>query len=480
MKVALHNERLPLFWRYLCVLGMQLICMTFTLASERGDLKNGGPEASATSSLDDLKARPEITVTGRVTDETNAPLPGVNVLLKGTNNGTATDVNGAYTLTIPDDAANGTIIFSFIGYVTTEEPINGRSVIDVVLGTDVQNLNEVVVIGYQTVEKKDLTGAVSLVDPAASNRVTANSLAESIQGLAPGVTVRNGGGPGQMARIEIRGAASFTNTDPLYVIDGMIADANTTINNNDIESIQILKDASAAAIYGSRAANGVIIITTKKGKPGEPKVTASTRLSVSEIPKRYDMMNAQEYVITNSNAFQADNFPVQPAVANYDGSVDVNWADELLRTGVVQDHNASISGGSENSNYLISAGYFKDKGTLIARDFDRKSLRVNTETRRGKFKLGENLSITSSNYNRPEEGGAFAGNPFSDAMEAEVLAQHPVPPIQRDQLALGEVLGQGASGVIHGATWQAPRSDGNTRRASAASRFSVPRTAGYA
>src|SRR5690606_24625007 len=159
------------------------------------------------------------------------------------------------------------------------------------LTPDVTSLEEVVVIGYQTVEKRDLTGAVSMIDPEASRSVTATSLAESIQGLAPGVTVRNGGAPGQMARIEIRGAASFTDTNPLYVIDGMIADANTTINTNDIESIQILKDASAAAIYGSRAANGVIIVTTRRGTEGEPKVGFSAKYGLQQIPKRWDLMD---------------------------------------------------------------------------------------------------------------------------------------------------------------------------------------------
>jgi len=193
--------------------------------------------------------------------------------------------------------------------------------------------------------------------------------------------------------------------------------------------MQVLKDASAAAIYGSRAANGVIIITTKKGKSGEPKVSASTRVSVSQIPKTYDMMNAQEYVITNTNAYQADGYPIQPAVAAYDGSIDTDWKNELLRTGLVQDHNASISGGNENSNFLMSAGYFKDKGTLIAREFDRKSFRVNAETRRGRFKIGENLSITSSNYNRPESGGAFAGNPFYD-----MFSSLPIIPVRSERL----------------------------------------------
>ena len=162
----------------------------------------------------------------------------------------------------------------------------GRSVINVQLREDIQALEEVVVIGYQTVRKKDLTGAAAVISAEAAERVTAASVAESIQGLAPGVTVRNGGAPGQGAAIEIRGVSSFSNTNPLYVIDGMIADANPTINTNDIESIQILKDASAAAIYGSRAANGVIIITTKQGREGAATVSFSAKYGINLLTFR--------------------------------------------------------------------------------------------------------------------------------------------------------------------------------------------------
>ena len=417
MKEALHDGRWLLFKCYLCVLAMQLTCINYTNAHAKSEARGNNEVARSTSGL-------AVTITGRVTDETNAALPGVNVLVKGTSNGTATDSNGAYSLTIPDDAANGVIVFSFIGYVTMEEPINGRSVIDVVLRADVQNLNEVVVIGYQTVEKKDLTGAVSLVDPASSNRVTANSLAESIQGLAPGVTVRNGGAPGQMSRIEIRGAASFTNTDPLYVIDGMIADANTTINNNDIESIQILKDASAAAIYGSRAANGVIIITTKQGTEGEAKVSFSAKYGIQQVPKRWDVMNNVEFA--EMQRTQYENSGVTPPVSvtsGFDPAVNTDWQEEVIRTGTLQDYNLSISGGSKTGTYLISGSYFTNDGVLIGNSFNRGSLRVNTRSKKGRVTFGENLVLTNTNIRAPSEG-----NPFYDLPQ-----MLPIIPVQGDQ-----------------------------------------------
>lgn len=209
-------------------------------------------------------------LTGQVLDENNAGLPGVSVIEKGTQNGTSTDANGNFVLNVADEAT--TLTVSSVGYVTQDVAIANQTTLSIKLVPDNRTLNEVVVIGYQTIRKRDVTGANDVINRAQSNKVTANSLAESIQGLSPGVTVRNTGVPGQQASIQIRGVASFLNTDPLYVIDGMIADANPTINNDDIESIQVLKDASAAAIYGSRAANGVIIITTKQGREGAPRV----------------------------------------------------------------------------------------------------------------------------------------------------------------------------------------------------------------
>ena len=207
------------------------------------------------------EVRINATITGRVTDEKGEGLPGVSVVVKGTTTGTATDVNGAYSLNVPD--LNGTLVFSFVGYLPQEVAIANREAIDISLAPDVKTLNEVVVIGYQSVARRDLTGAVSTISPAQANRVTANSVAESLQGLAAGVTVRNTGQPGVGAKIDIRGAGTFGANEPLYVIDGMLSSATPDFNPNDIESIQILKDASATAIYGSAGNSGVILITTK-------------------------------------------------------------------------------------------------------------------------------------------------------------------------------------------------------------------------
>lgn len=351
------------------------------------------------------------TVSGKVTDNKGAGIPGVNVVLKGTSTGTTTDEDGEFNLGIPEDNMNnGVLVFSFIGYTTVEETIGGRTNITIALTEDVTSLNEVVVIGYQTIEKKDLTGAVSVVNPATANAVSANSVGETLQGLSPGVTVRTSGAPGQMSRIEIRGAASFTNTDPLYVIDGMIADANTTINNNDIESIQILKDASAAAIYGSRAANGVIIITTKKGKEGTPKVGFAAKYGFQNIPKRWDLMDNREFAATQSTQYQNSGLPPLSSVStNFNAAVNTDWQDQMIRTGSMEDYNLTLSGGSQSSSYLISGSYFRNEGVLIGHSFKRGSLRVNTTTTRGRVTFGENLVLTNTNIRTPREG-----NPFYD------------------------------------------------------------------
>lgn len=354
----------------------------------------------------------EITVSGIVTDNTdNSPLPGVNVALKGTAIGTQTDANGRYSLSIPSD---GTLIFSSLGYLTQEVQTAGRTTIDLSMPTDTKQLEEVVIIGYQTVNRKDLTGATSVVSAQNTQRLASRSLPEQLQGLAAGVSVRTGGAPGQEAVVNIRGLSTFGgNAQPLYVIDGMFSDPNTTINPNDIETIQILKDASAAAIYGSRAGNGVIIITTKKGKEGPMKVSASAKYGISTVPNTYNMVNGQEYVDISTRAYQNAGYALQPGVANYNGT-NTNWKNITLGTGHLQDYNVTLSGGDKNSKVLVSGGHLRDEGTLLGHSFERTSFRVNSETGRGRFKISENLMLSSSTRRSPVQGNFEVGNPWYD------------------------------------------------------------------
>lgn len=351
----------------------------------------------------------QIVVTGTVTSATGETLPGVNVMLKGSTIGTTTDINGHYSLTLAD--GNGTLVFSYIGYETQEVQISNRSKVDAILkGTD-KSLNEVVVIGYQTVRKKDLTGAVSLINTQESSQITGATMGETLQGLSPGVTVRTSGAPGNNPEIEIRGIGSLLSSAPLYVIDGMLSDPNVTINSDDIESIQILKDASAAAIYGSRAANGVVIITTKQGKSGPPKLTFSVKYGWQQLPKTWDVMNASQYAATKRQEYSDAGLPVPPSVAaaTFNSAVNTNWQALDERTGNDADYNVSLSGGSAFSKYLVSLSYYNDQSVLQANSFNRTSLRINTETKKGILTFGENAVFTNSNTWTPTEG-----NPFYD------------------------------------------------------------------
>lgn len=360
-------------------------------------------------------------VTGRVLDEKGQSLPGVTVVLKGTNSGTTTNAEGIYTLTVPD--GNAVLTFSFIGYASQDVAVNNRSTVDVTLAPTATALNEVVVIGYQTVRRRDVTGANAVVNAADASRVTAQSLAESVQGLSPGVTVRNTGVPGQQASIQIRGVASFLNTDPLYIIDGMIADANPTINTDDIESIQILKDASAAAIYGSRAANGVIIITTKQGKEGATRISFSGKYGVQQAYKRWDLTDAAGFAALQRTQYQNSGQapPASVATGTFNPNIDTDWQDQVLRTGNLQDYNLTLSGGSKTSTYLISGSYFNNTGYVRGSDFKRGSLRINSRSEFGRFTFGENLVLTNSNGNNIP-GGI---NPIYD-----MASNLPVIPVQ--------------------------------------------------
>lgn len=362
-------------------------------------------------------------VRGTVVDSsTGEAFPGVTVIEKGTSNGTVTDMDGNFQLQVRSDQS--TIIISFIGFLKQEIPLMGRSVVDITLDEDLSDLEEVVVIGYQTVKKKDLTGATAVVNTEKSSRVTAASLGESLQGLAPGVSIRNSGAPGQGAQVEIRGVASFINSNPLYVIDGMIADANPTINTNDIETIQILKDASAAAIYGSRAANGVIIITTKQGAAGEARVSVSAKYGIQQLPAGYNMMNNQQFAETQRTQFTNSGLtPPVSVTSQFDPSINTNWYDEGTRMGNAQDYNVTLSGGAENSSYLISGSFFQNKGVLLGNDFQRAALRINTKNKKGRVTFGENIVFTNSITNAP----GF-GNPFYD------MPLHlPIIPVQGDR-----------------------------------------------
>jgi TonB-linked SusC/RagA family outer membrane protein len=351
-------------------------------------------------------------IRGVLRTPTGEPLVGATVAVKGSTTSTTTNSNGEFSINAP---LGSTLVVSFIGYTTQEVPVTDKNLINVQMQTSNQEL-QAVVIGYQTVRRRDLTGATGVINMNNANRVTAQSVGEAIQGLVPGVTVRNGGRPGAESTIEIRGVSNFGVSRPLFVIDGMLADANVTVNPDDIASIQVLKDASAAAIYGSRAGNGVVIITTKKGKEGPAKISFSARYGIQQIPKKWDVMNASQFLATIQQQFQNSGAALPAGIASQvtNNTINTNWQGEIYRTGPVQDYNVGISGGSQTANFLLSAGYYKNKGVLIANEFDRASLRLNSEFRKGRLTLGENMLLSNSNGKNPGGGvNAFYEAPLS-------------------------------------------------------------------
>ncbi|MDF9799328.1 TonB-linked SusC/RagA family outer membrane protein [Catalinimonas alkaloidigena] len=338
----------------------------------------------------------EQTISGIVSDEDSGqPLPGVNVLAKGTTIGTVTDVEGQYRLTVGDDVS--TLVFSSIGYVSQEVPINDRNSINISLLPDVQSLSEVVVVGYGTQKKADVTGSVASVsEEALQSRPMAN-FEDALQGRSSGVQVRQAGGDlsGKFT-INIRGVGSVTGSnDPLVVVDGvpLFSGDFSTINPKDIASIDILKDASATAIYGSRAANGVVIVTTKKGKAGATQFTFSTDLGFEEITESFDVMSTEEQRLLFVEAFKNSNrdISVYDDPTNPAWQVDTDWQELGTRTAFRQNYNLGFSGGSEKTQFSGSASYLNREGTLLNSDLKSWSLRVNMNS-----ELNDWLKITTN------------------------------------------------------------------------------------
>ena len=348
---------------------------------------------------------------GRLLSPSGEPLSGATISVKGTANAAIADAQGRFTINAP---AGSTLVFSSVGYKTSEVAVTG-SEINQTLELEDNSLLQVVVIGYQAVRKKDLTGAVGIIDPGTANRNTSNTIAESIQGLSPGVTVRNSGQPGGAAKIDIRGAGTFANNNPLYIIDGMYSDATPDFNPQDVESIQILKDASAAAIYGSRAANGVIIITTKKGKPGPLRISGNIKAGIQSVHNRYDMMDANEYRDLATKLYQAGNLPVPTSLTtDFDPSINTDWQEEFLRTGAIGEYYLALSGAiSKRVNFYVSGNHFSNKGPVIDNSFSRSGFRINTSAKFGRITIGQNALFSWTNED-PIASAGVGVNPFVD------------------------------------------------------------------
>jgi TonB-linked SusC/RagA family outer membrane protein len=342
------------------------------------------------------------SISGTVTDENNQPLPGVNVIEKGTSNGTTTDASGTYALNVQDESS--VLVFSFIGYVSQEVSVNGRATVNVSLMPAVQSLQEVVVIGYGTTQKRDLTGSVASVKGEAFENVPVPRLDQALQGRVSGVQVTQvDGSPGARSTIRIRGGNSILgNNEPLYVIDGFIVGTDFNLNKiniNDIESIEILKDAAAISIYGTRGANGVVLVTTKSGSqlaPGKPTVSINAYRGVQYLANEVELLNGQELAVySNEDAeLRQAALPFQDLAS----VPDVNWISETTHDGFqapISNLDISVKGRNDNINYYISANYFDQEGIIKSSGIQKYIFRTNLDVNLSdKFKVGTRINIS--------------------------------------------------------------------------------------
>jgi len=346
----------------------------------------------------------QLSVSGKVTDGQGEPLPGASIVISGTQTGTTTDFDGNFELgSVTSDAV---LTISYIGFFTQQINVDGRSTINIVLSEDSNDLDEVVVIGYQSVKRSDIVGSVAVVDTEEMLKAPASNVGQMLQGRAAGVTVTSTGTPGASSSIKIRGLNSFSGQDsPLYVVDGMLINSlGADFNPNDIESIQVLKDAASTALYGSRGMNGVIVVTTKKGKQGPLKIDYDFYYGFQTIEKKLPLTNAAQFIEINNLAYQNNG----DASQGLRTGVDTDWQEELFKTGTISEHNINFSGGSENSNYFISLNYFDQEGAIVGPEFERYQIRINSQTKKGRFTFGENIALSRSNQRRVN------GNPFID------------------------------------------------------------------
>lgn len=370
-------------------------------------------------SLSFLANAQEIEVKGKVTDsESREILPGVNILVKGTTRGTTTDANGEFKLNV---SPNATLILSFIGYQTLEAPVNNQTILNFSLVADAKSLEEVVVVGYGTQRKVDLTGAVGSLRASdidiGSKPITSPD--QLLAGRVAGVQITNrSGDPGAPIDVRIRGVGTAGVNSPLWVIDGVpiVQTGNITVNTSsttesnplaginpaDIESIDVLKDASASAIYGARAANGVIIVTTKRGKDGKAQLTYDGYLGAGTAWKKLDVLNTAQYIDMQSKLGRD--------YSQFAGQPDVNWQDQVFRTSKVQNHNIGINGGNASANYFVGVGYMDQQGLELGQSFKRYSLKANSDIKVGKrIKVGESILLSSFDRSVQAEEAIYAG-----------------------------------------------------------------------
>ncbi|RXG29121.1 SusC/RagA family TonB-linked outer membrane protein [Leeuwenhoekiella marinoflava] len=342
------------------------------------------------------------TITGTVvSSDGNMPIPGVNVLVKGTNTGAVTDFDGNFSI---EANANDILIFTYLGFQEQEVVVGPQNILSVTLEEATAALDEIVVVGYGTQKKSDLTGSIAIIDASEAQKVSNSDVSQLLQGRSAGVTVTSGGQPGAAPNVRIRGVATFGDNQPLYIVDGVpVGTSIRDFNPNDIQSIQVLKDASAGAIYGSRAANGVVIITTKKGKKSSPlKIEYSGYYGIDEVAQNIPVLGREDYqMIVNEKRTNA-GLPLilgnDPNSDLFVDNINTDWQDVGLKSGTRQNHNFNFSGGGENITYNASVDYFKNEGVFVGNgpSYERYSGRINTVMEKGIFKISPSIYYSHS------------------------------------------------------------------------------------
>jgi len=382
-----------------------------------------------------ILANAQVAIKGNIRDENNMPLPGVTIIEKGTNNGSTTDLDGNFTINVNENAI---LVISYVGYLTEEIETKGLTEVRLQLVPDIISLGDVVVIGYGSVKRSDLTGAVTSIKSEDISRLPVTRVEEALQGKAAGVMVlQNSGQPGNAPVIRVRGLATINGGSPLVVVDGVAGGSLGDINPNDIESIEVLKDAASQAIYGSGGCNGVILISTKKGKTGLMQTTLDVYMGTQKVIHTVDVANAQEYAAIYNQFLEASD---QPAYFLYDDATktflsptdtmplaNTDWYDEIFRRAIMKNVFFSANGGSEKSNFYFSIGYSSQEGTLRRTFNDRYTLRLNSDHKlTNRIKIGQNFSILRNIFATQDERNEY-NSPVSTAMQ-----MLPIVPVYAD------------------------------------------------
>lgn len=360
----------------------------------------------------------QTTITGKITDAaTGEPLPGVNILVQGTTQGTITDNNGKYTL--PNVSESSVLIFSFIGYIQETITVGDQTVIDVALIEDITSLQEVVVVGYGTVRKSDLTGSVASVKADDIKAEGSSNIQMALQGKTSGVSIESGSGqPGSGVRILIRGTSTLNNNNPLYIVDGIPVENINNINSSDVESMEVLKDASASAIYGSRASNGVVLVTTKSGVDGETKFEVNANYGFQKLTKSLDVLNATQFAQVEKDGYVNSGLPVPERFQNpAQYGVGTDWQKELYRVAPTSSFDVSASGGNNNLNFSVSGGNINQEGIIQNTYYNRLNFRVKTEFKKGRFTFGESAILSQENWRNAGSLGGRGGGPSGSAVK---------------------------------------------------------------